>query len=99
MPKCIDLLFNLISLDPRGEYQTEDAMKQTECYSPIILQLELQLETLDLHFPFSVVFQDFRVWFTVFWGSNIPGIGPILRTLLRPKGRQVPDYITIGAAI
>lgn len=66
---------------------------------PFILQLQLQLEALDFHFSFPVVFQDFRIRFTVFWGSDIPGVSPVLRTLLRTKGRQVPDHITIGAAI
>lgn len=74
-------------------------MKQTEYYSPIILQLQLQLKALNLHFSLSVVFQDFRIWFTVFWGSSIPDIGPILGSLLRPKGRQVPDHVTVGAAV
>lgn len=63
-------------------YQTRDAVKQTECYSPFVFQLQLQLEALDLDFSLSVVFQDFRIWFAVFWGSDIPGTGPILRTLL-----------------
>ena len=77
----------------------KDALKQTNCYSPVVLQLQLQLEALDLHFSFSVVFQDFRIRFTVFWGSKIPGVGPVLRTLLRTKGRQVPDHVAIGATI
>lgn len=99
MSKCIDLFFNFIFLDSEGVHQTRAAMKQTEHYSPIILQLQLQLKALNLHLPFSVVFQDLCIWLTVFWGSDIPGIGPILRTLLRPKGRQVPDDVTVCAAV
>ena len=74
-------------------------MKKAECYSPFILQLQLQLEALDLHFSLSVVFQDFRIWFAVLWGSNVPSVSPILRTLLRTKGRHVSDHITIGSTV
>ena len=101
LSKHIDLFFNLVFIDPRRGWGTSDESgdEQAERRSPFILQFQLQLETLDLHFSLSVVFQYFCIWFTMFWGSDIPRVGPILGALLRPKGSHVPDHITVGATV
>ena len=67
--------------------------------SPLVLEFELQLQALHFHLSLPLVFQDLRIWFSVFWRRHIPGTCPVLGSLEAPKCGQVAHHVSISATV
>ena len=65
---------------------------------PIVLELQLQLQTLDFYFSLSLVLQNCFVWLPVFGGCDVPRRSTLSGGFVRPEDRQVALDVTIRTA-
>lgn len=65
---------------------------------PIVLELQLQLQTLDFYFSLSFVLQNPFVWLPVFGRCNVPRRSTLGGGFVRPEDRQVALDVTIRTA-
>ena len=76
----------------------QDSERVERLHALFVLQLQLKLQTLDFNLALALMIEDPLVRFAMFRRGRVPGVCPILTSLVRAQDRQIALNVAICTA-